>query len=97
MCFLIRLFFEHLSSEMLQGRRKFVGFHQLEGGIDLFEQLGIMGALGVGQLDGQALHADGGIGKNGVETEIEEIGAEVVRLKGCPIQKVHDEAAFGGA
>ena len=90
------LFRQHLPSEVLQSRRKFLGFHQLKGGVDLFEQLGILYTLRVGQLDGQALHADGFIGKNGVEAEIEEIGADVVGVEGGPIQEVHDEAAFGG-
>ena len=56
-----------------------------------------MHTLGVCQLDGQALHADGFIGKDGVEAEIEEIGAGVVGVKRGPFQEVHDEAAFGGA
>ena len=55
-----------------------------------------MGALRVGQFDGQGLYADGRIGKNGVETEIKEIGAEVVGVKGGPVQEVHNQAAFGG-
>ena len=56
-----------------------------------------MGTLCVGQLDGQALHADGFLGKNRVEAEIEEVSADVVGVEGGPIQEVHDEAAFGGA
>ena len=62
------LFCKHLPSEVLQSRRKFLWLHHPKRGVDLFEQLGIMYTLCVSQLDGQALHADGFIGKNGVES-----------------------------
>ena len=42
------LFCKYLSSEVLQSRWKFLGLHQLKGGVDLFEQLGIMYTLRVG-------------------------------------------------
>ena len=46
------LFCKHLPSEVLQNRGKLLWLHQLKRGVDLFEQLRIMGTLRVGQLDG---------------------------------------------
>lgn len=45
------LFCQHLSSEVLQGRWKFLWLHDPKDGVDFFEQLGIMGTLRVGQLN----------------------------------------------
>ena len=56
-----------------------------------------MGALCVGQLDGQGFHPDGLVGEYRVEAEIEEVSADVVLLKGRSFQEVQNQSFLGGA
>ena len=81
---------------MLQRGWQHLWLHHLKRGVELFKQFGIMDTLRVCQFDGQGLHADGLVGKHGVEAKIKEIGTDAVAFKGCSVQEVHDEAAFGG-
>ena len=82
---------------MLQSGWQHLGLHHLKRRVELLQQLGIVDALRIGQLDGQALYTDGFIGKHGVKTKIQEIRADAVAFERCSIQEVHDKAALGGA
>ena len=80
---------------MFQGGWQGLGLHHLERSVELVKEFGVIFALRICQFDGQCLHADGFIGKNDIETEIEEVCADAILLKRRPFQQVHDEAALG--
>ena len=81
---------------MFQRGGQHFGLHHLERGVELFKEFRVVFALRVGQFDGQRLHADGLVGKDDIEAEIEEVGANAILLKRSPFQEVHNEAALGG-
>ena len=82
---------------MFQGRWQHFRLHHLERGVQLVAQFGIVGALRIGQFDGQGFHANGFVGKNQVEAEIEEIRPNIVMHKSCSFQEVQNQSFFGGA
>ena len=81
---------------MFQRGGQHFGLHHLKRGVELFKKFGVVFALRVGQFDGQRLHADGLVGKDDIEAEIEEVGANAILLKRSPLQEIHDETTLRG-